>query len=65
MGIDMTKYKMIYKNKVYNCLYIMPLESLIRDGEVIDFKLSVTYIDENNRIAMMEDSNSEFQFVLK
>lgn len=60
MGIDMTDYKMIYKDIVYKCLTINPYWV---DGKIIE--LDTFYIDENNRVALIKDKVSEFQFVSK
>ena len=65
MGIDMSKYKMIYKNRVYNCISLIVIHCVNREGESESLKLQVTYINESNRIAIIEDSNDEFQFVLR
>lgn len=65
MGIDMTKYKMIYKDRVYNCISLCFIEcyDLIRE-EGKGTKLKVAYIDENNRLQEIEDNKDEFQFIV-
>jgi hypothetical protein len=64
MGIDMTNFKMIYKDKVYNCLALMTCINL--SGEKLDVKeLDVTFINEDNRVEIIRDEAYRFQFIAK
>lgn len=60
MGVDMSNYKMIYENKVYNCVSMMFLfnENRIEELEVI-------YINEDSRVSLIKDDVSKFQFISK
>lgn len=59
--MDMSNYKMIYKNKIYNCLQLF-----IRKGtrEKIE-EIEVIYLNEENRLTNVVDKVEEFQFVSK
>lgn len=58
MGIDMSAFKMIYKDKVYNCLNIMPSWTDDKVGQ-----LEIFYINEDNRVTFIIDDVSKFQFI--
>lgn len=60
MGIDMSTYKMVYQNKVYNCISLM----IYWTDSKID-KLQVFYIDADNRVAYITDNASTIQFISK
>ena len=64
MNIDMQKYNMVYKNRVYKCLSLMYIhfDDAINDRSHV--KLSVIYIDENNMVQEIEDERENFQFVI-
>lgn len=64
MNIDMQKYNMVYKNKVYKCLSLIYIRcnDSINDRSYV--KLSVIYIDENNMVQEIEDERENFQFVI-
>jgi hypothetical protein len=64
MGIDMTNFKMIYKDNVYNCLALMACIDL--SGEKPKVKeLEVTFINEENRVEIIRDEAHRFQFIAK
>jgi len=66
MPINMSGYKMIYKNVIYNLLQIEirgnwdPSVESESDDIII-----ARYIDENNRVKTVKDKNEEFQFVAR
>lgn len=60
MSIDMSSYKMIYEDMVYNCISIM---FFFRDGEIKE--LEVIYISEDNRVSLIKDDTDKFQFIKK
>lgn len=59
--MDMTNYKMIYKNKIYNCLQLFIRKGTIEKIEEIE----VIYLNEENRLTNVVDKAEEFQFVSK
>lgn len=59
--MDMTNYKMIYKNKIYNCLQIF----IIMANEEGIKEIEVVYLNEENRLTKVRDKAEEFQFVSK
>ena len=61
MGIDMSAYKMIYQDKVYNCVN---MEAYWVDEQVVEH-IRVFFINEDNRITMAMDEVSKFQFISK
>lgn len=63
MGIDMSAYKMVYKDRVYNCLSMMITWGGNDPNDVQ--ALEVVYIDNNNRIAIVKDQTTEFQFIIR
>jgi hypothetical protein len=64
MGINMTNFKMVYKDNVYNCLSMMPtLDGTIGNSKV-NF-LEVIYIDSDNRVNVVYDEVFMFQFISK
>lgn len=60
MTIDMSNYKLIHNDRVYNCLSIVVFYN---DLEVE--QLEVFYINEENRVALLRGDSSEFQFISK
>ncbi|MSU01914.1 hypothetical protein [Tissierella pigra] len=60
MGIDMTGYKMIYKDTVYNCLSIA---IFWKENKITE--LDAFYLNEENRVATLRDDVNEFQFIHK
>lgn len=65
MGIDMSNYKMIYQDQVFNVVSIMP---------TIDFNIDTTgvnkpkfiqasYVDENGELTFVSDEAWMFKFV--
>lgn len=59
--MDMSNYKMIYKNKIYNCLQLF---IRIATKEKIE-EVEVIYLNEENRLTNVVDKVEEFQFVSK
>lgn len=59
--MDMTNYKMIYKNKIYNCIQLFVR---IATQEKIE-EVEVIYLNEENRLTNVIDKAEEFQFVSK
>lgn len=64
MGVDMTKFKMIYKNKIYNCLSMMTCVGISEEKHVIK-ELEVIFINDENRVDIIQDEANMFQFVVK
>ena len=63
MRTDMTAYKMIYKNGVYNCISLMPCILELQDNSLELMELDVVYLDSDNRVKVVRDKSEEFQFV--
>jgi hypothetical protein len=66
MGIDMSNYKMIYKDQVYNVVGIIPGFSNV-DFSINGIKkpstLEATIIDEDGEIKIIRDEAWMFKFV--
>ena len=65
MGIDMSNYKMIYKDQVFNVVSIMPTVEF-PDGNNQPDKIrfiSATVINENGELAIINDEAFMFKFV--
>lgn len=69
MGIDMTDYKMIYKDQVFNVVGIMPtidfegVSSMDNNGfRKVKF-IEATIIDENGEVMIIYDESFMFKFV--
>ena len=60
MGVDMTNYKMIYENNVYNCISLI----FFFNANVLE-ELEVVYINEDNRVSIIKDYKDNFQFISK
>lgn len=67
-GANISDYNMIYNNRVYNCLSM--------DGRIIwdedankpnpiPEKILVIYLNEDNRVRILEASADEIQFIRK
>lgn len=56
----MSNFKMVYENKVYNCVNLSPYWNEDRVEN-----LEVFYIDEDNRLSFIRDSADKFQFISK
>ena len=64
MPIDMTDFKMIYKDRVYNVLQMMLDFGIIQEGEKPQPKfIDAIYIDENGMVASAHDEARCFQFI--
>ena len=67
MGIDMSNYKMIYKDQVFNVINIMMttefLSNIAEEQEVKVTNIEATYIDENGEIKIIRDEATMFKFV--
>ncbi|MCK9471777.1 MAG: hypothetical protein M0Q88_08505 [Bacilli bacterium] len=60
MNMDMTNYKVIHNNKVYNCI---SMSVFFSGGEIEG--LEVIYINEDSRVSLLKGATSEFQFISK
>jgi hypothetical protein len=69
MGIDMSNYKMIYKDQVFNVVGIMPILDFtgVNNAENNGFKkvkfIEASVIDENGELAIINDEAWMFKFV--
>lgn len=69
MPIDMSNYKMIYKDQVFNVLGIMIncrvnfQENLEKKGLDKPKFIEATYLDENGEVAIVRDEAFMFKFV--
>ncbi len=66
-GIDITNFKMIYKDNVYNCLEMMPsiyCPEPESDKREVKF-LEVVFINSDNRVEIVNDEAFMFQFISK
>jgi hypothetical protein len=63
MSIDMTNFKMIYKEQVYNCLSMMVGWECNEPGKPKVKFLEVVYINSDNRVEMVNDEAFMFQFI--
>jgi hypothetical protein len=62
----MTDYRVLYKNIIYNAVSVGIIVSWNAEeckNEL--YNIDVTYLDENNRIAIITDNVKEFQFIRK
>lgn len=65
-GVNMSDFKIIYNNRVYNCL-LMDCR-IVWDNDKpnpIPEKILVTYLNEDNRVRILEASADEIQFIRK
>lgn len=62
MGLDMTNFKMIYKERVYNCLSMMTCINMTEEKPKIK-EIEVIFINEENRVDIIKDEASKFQFI--
>lgn len=66
-GINMSDYNIIYNNRVYNCLLMN--REIIFDNDnkpnPIPERILVTYLNEDNRVRILEASADEIQFIRK
>lgn len=65
MGIDMTNFKMIYKDQIYNCLTMFHCSEHGEDNKLKLIWLEVTFINTENRVEIVKDDVSKFQFISK
>lgn len=67
MGIDMSAYKMIYKDQVYNVVGVMPTIDMTNNiaGEHTTKinSIQATYIDEDGELKILYDETFMFKFV--
>jgi len=65
MPIDMSNYKMIYKDEVFNVVNIMPTVDFgTKEPPVIKVKfIQATYINENGELQMISDEAFMFKFM--
>jgi hypothetical protein len=66
--IDMSNYKVIYKGIIYHCLtmaVVLKWDDDMNNTTPTMERALIMYIDENNRVASMEDDIKEFQFIAK
>lgn len=64
MPINMTDYRMILRDRVYNVLQIVLVTSFEResDGPTVKY-IEAAYIDEDGSIKFLRDEPQYFQFV--
>jgi len=65
MGIDMSNYKMIYKDQVFNVVSIMPTIDFNSEAQGIKKAkfIDATFLDENGELAFIHDEAMMFKFV--
>ena len=65
MGIDMSNYKMIYKDQVFNVINIMPTFGSPTETSVIQKPhfIDALAIDEDGELKMFHDEAFMFKFV--
>lgn len=67
MGIDMSNYKMIYKDHVYNIVNIIPcfenISNGVGDNAVKISQIDAWYIDEDGKLKMVQDKADNFSFI--
>jgi hypothetical protein len=63
LGIDMTNYKMIYNDQVFNVLSIWLTVTNDDGGKPKPKFIQATYIDENGEVKIVEDEAWCFKFV--
>lgn len=64
MGIDMSNYKMIYKEQVFNVVGVIPTfyTESADEAPKIQF-IEASYIDENGELRIVRDEAWCFKFV--
>lgn len=66
MGMDMTDYKMIYKDQVFNVIAVSiecgPSQQYEKENTKIEF-IEAVYIDENGELKVVKDEALMFKFV--
>lgn len=64
MPIDMSNYKMIYKDLVFNVVGIMPIVNFnSKNNEEKLENIEAFFINENGQLERINDKASEFRFV--
>lgn len=64
MGIDMSNYKMIYNEQVFNVVSIMPTIDFENGNQINKVKfIEAMYIDENGELKIVKGEAFMFQFV--
>ena len=63
MYTDMSKYKMIYENKVYNCISMIMNYDTQDKSDAIITELQVFYINEDNKVLLIIADADDIQFV--
>lgn len=64
MGIDMSSYKMIYKDIVFSVVTVMPfMESETVDSPLKVKRIEVIFVNEDGELGVIEDERSAFKFV--
>ena len=67
MGIDMSHYKMIDKDQVFNVVGVVPytehVGNIAGENEMRVNELEASYIDENGCFNVINDKVTEFKFV--
>lgn len=67
-GVNMSDYNIIYNNRVYNCLSMNGRIKVNNDDDKpnpIPEKILVIYLNEDNRVRILEASADEIQFIRK
>ena len=60
--LDMTNYRVVYKDRVYNVISIMP-EIIYEDGLSRLGSITVMYLNEDNELKLMEGRPEQFKFI--
>lgn len=64
MGIDMSNYKMIYKDEVFNVVSILPtIDAVGKDGIKKVRLIEAAFINECGELRIIEDEAWMFKFV--
>lgn len=64
MGIDMSNYKMIYKEQVFNVVGVIPTLYTESANEAPKIRfIEASYIDENGELRIVRDEAWCFKFV--
>ncbi|EEP53073.1 hypothetical protein [Clostridium butyricum] len=67
-GVNMSDYNIIYNNRVYNCLSMNGRIKVYNDDDKpnpIPEKILVIYLNEDNRVRILEAEADEIQFIRK
>lgn len=65
MGLDMTNFKVIYKEQVFNCLSMIPTVEIVSPNTAKVNSIEVMFLNSQNRVEIIRDEAIKFQFVSK